>query len=76
MEELDHRKAALEINARGHHYDAGLERVADLMDTDPDAFLRLPAAVQSTATVYHDLREHHRAAVEAGVIPAPTDPAA
>lgn len=68
MEELNDHTARLELNARGHHYDEGMERVADLIDTDRAAFLALPARVQSAASVYHDFREHHRAAVAAGVI--------
>lgn len=60
----------LEMNSRGHRYDAGLDRIADLMDAgDYAAWSALPPAVVSVASVYRDFRTQYRAAVAAGVIP-------
>lgn len=66
---LDDERARLEMNARGHHYDAGLERVADLFNTDRQAWNALPRQVQSVSSVYRDLRDHYRRAVKAGAVP-------
>lgn len=68
-EHLDDHTARLLINARGFTYDAGLDRAADLFETDRAAWNALPQRVQSIATSYRDMREHYRAAVGAGVIP-------
>lgn len=65
---LDSHAASLELNARGHHHNPDLEHAADLMASDRAAFMRLPSSVQSQAATYYDMREHHRAAVAAGVI--------
>jgi hypothetical protein len=64
----DNRRARLELNARGHRHDPALERAADLFHTDRAAWNRLPQSVRSASSVYADLRQHHRDAVEAGVI--------
>lgn len=62
--------AQLEMNARGHRPDAGLDRIADLMDAgDYAAWSVLPPAVVSQASVYRDLRASYRRAVAAGAIP-------
>jgi hypothetical protein len=62
------QRARLELNARGHRPDPALERAADLFHTDRAAWNRLPLSVRSASSVYADLRQHHRDAVEAGVI--------
>jgi len=67
--ELDNGKARLVMNARAHRHDAQLERALELFHTDRAAYDRLPRQLQSEAGVYVDLRDHYRAAVEAGAIP-------
>ncbi len=67
---IDTQAARLELNARGHRFDAGLDRVADLMDAgDYAAWSTLPPAAVSQASVYRDFRAQYRAAVKAGAIP-------
>ncbi len=67
---IDTAAAILELNAKGHHYDAGMDRVADLLDGGHYAeWSKLPPAVLSQATAYTDLRAAYRRAVTAGVIP-------
>lgn len=74
---LDERERARLIrNARMFTYDAILERVAEMFHTDHDAWSRLPQVVRSEASVYIDLRQHYRAAVDAGVIQADRGPTA
>lgn len=58
----------LELNARGFKYDANLDKAADLFDSDPDAWARLPITLQDHSGIYRDLRNHHRAAVAAGLV--------
>ena len=65
----EYENASLEINARLHRFDPMLDAAADLFHTDREAWRRLPRQVQSESSVYADLREHHRRAVRAGVIP-------
>lgn len=61
--------ARLEMNARGHRYDPGLDRIADLMDdADYAAWSALPPAVVSQASMYRDFRAQYRRAVDAGAI--------
>lgn len=67
-EPLDSQRARLELNARGHHFDEHLDRCADLIDTDYQAFTRLPVVVQDRASLYRDFRQHYRDAVSAGAI--------
>ena len=61
--------ARLELNARGFKYDANLDKDADLYDSDPDAWARLPITLQDHSGIYRDMRNHYRAAVAAGLIP-------
>ena len=65
---LDSQLAKLELNARGHRFDAHLDRCADLIDTDYEAFTRLPVLVQDRASLYRDFRQHYRDAVAAGAV--------
>ncbi len=68
-EHLNSDAARLELNARGHRHDPGMDRVADLLDGGHYAeWSKLPPAVLSEATAYADLRANYRAAVAAGVI--------
>jgi len=60
--------AKLLLNARGYRFDPVLDRAADLFDSDPEAWQRLPVQVQDRSGIYRDLRETHRRAVAAGVI--------
>lgn len=67
---IDTAAATLALNARGHRYDPGLDRVADMLDEGRYAeWSVLPPAVLSQATVYADFRASYRRAVAAGVIP-------
>ncbi len=63
------RQGRLELNARGHRYDKRLDEAADLIDTDYEAFARLPVLVQDRASLYRDFRQHYRDAVAARAIP-------
>ncbi len=68
-EHLNSATARLEMNARGHRYDPGMERIADLMDAgDYAAWSALPPAVVSQASMYRDFRAQYRRAVDAGAI--------
>ncbi len=68
-EHLNDNAVRLEMNARSHRYDPGLDRIANLMDAgDYAAWSVLPPAAVSQASVYRDFRAQYRAAVEAGVI--------
>ncbi len=60
---------ALERRARLYRYDRHLEAAADLFDSDPAAWARLPVHVQDASGLYRDFRADYRAAVKAGVIP-------
>lgn len=68
-EPLDSRLAKLELNARLHRYDKTLDDAADLFDSDPTAWARLPRIVQDRSGMYRDARDAYRRAVEAGAIP-------
>lgn len=65
---LNDSRARLEMNARGHKYDAQLERVCELWDTDRAAFDRLPQVLKAQHDIYRDFRDSYRRAVDAGVI--------
>jgi hypothetical protein len=65
--------ARLELNARGHAHNPDLERVADMFHTDRAAWERLSPHTKSAGQVYAEMREHHRRAVQAGVIKGNTD---
>lgn len=66
---LNDTAVRLEMNARGHRYDPGLDRIADLMDAgDYAAWSALPPAVVSEASMYRDFRAQYRRAVTAGAI--------
>lgn len=65
----------LELNARGYQPDPRLDEALRLFREDRDRYDRLPAAIQSAAGVYADLRDHYAKAVRAGVIPADRGPA-
>lgn len=61
---------SLAANARAYRYHADLDRLADLRENDLDEFLRrTPGSVLSQVEIYADMRDHHRRAVAAGVIP-------
>ena len=64
----DNQLGRLEINARLFHYDADLERAADLFDTDPIAWTQLPVIVQDRSGQYRDSRAAYRRAVAAGAV--------
>ncbi len=66
----------LELNACGYRYDPTLEQAADLFDSDPQEWAKLPVVLQNHADVYRDMRASYRAAVEAGVIPDDRGPSA
>ncbi len=67
---IDSHKARLAGNARPYRYDPQLDPIADAMDRgDTDAWTRLHPMLQDRASVYRDLRQHYRAAVQAGAIP-------
>lgn len=62
--------AKLEMNARGFTYDPVLDSIADAMERgDTEAWTKCHPVLQDRAGVYRDLRDHYRAAVEAGAIP-------
>lgn len=65
----DSAKAKLEINARGYHYDADLDRLADLLEQGPSAWKDMPPHILGVATVHKDFRDQYRVAVKAGAIP-------
>lgn len=69
FDDLDSRKAHLEINARGYRYDPVLDAAADKLEQGHDAWKDLPAHVLSQASVQLDFRNQYRAAVKAGAIP-------
>lgn len=62
--------ARLARNAALYVYDENLEKAADLFDRDPHAWAALPLLLQDRSGMYRDARNAHRAAVEAGAIPA------
>ena len=57
------RLAKLELNARAHYYAAHLDRCADLIVTDYQAFTRLPVVLQERASIYADFRAAYRSPV-------------
>jgi hypothetical protein len=61
-------RARLEINARAYRYDPVLDRAADLIDSDREAWNRLPASLQSQSVIHRDFRNYYRDAVAAGVV--------
>ena len=76
MEEIDTRKARLQMNARSYRYDAVLERALELFATDRAAFDKLPDQIKQQVGIYSDFRHHYREAVEAGAIPDDRGPTA
>ncbi len=66
MELPDPDRARLERRARLYKYDRRLEAAADLFDSDPAAWARLPIHLQDASGLYRDFRADYRAAVEAG----------
>jgi hypothetical protein len=63
------RRSRLELNARGHRYDAAMERVLHLYETDRSAHDALPLILRDRASIYADLKANYTAAVQAGAIP-------
>ena len=64
-----HRIAKLELNAKMFEFNAHLEKLADLFDSDVEAWQRLPVLLQDRSGQYRDSRAAYRRAVEAGAIP-------
>lgn len=58
----------LELAARHYQYDETLEKAANLFDTDPQAWLKLPVILQDRSGLYRDARADYRRAVKAGVV--------
>jgi len=50
-------------------YNEHLEKLADMFDSDVEAWQRLPVILQDRSGMYRDARNQYRAAVEAGAIP-------
>ena len=63
-----HRIAKLELNAKMFEFNAHLEKLADLFDSDVEAWQRLPVILQDRSGMYRDARQQYRAAVEAGAV--------
>lgn len=63
-----HRIAKLELNAKMFEFNAHLEKLADLFDSDVEAWQRLPVIVQDRSGLYRDARQQYRDAVAAGAI--------
>ena len=61
--------AKLELNAKLFEYSQTLEDAANLYDSDPIAWLRLPVLLQDRSGMYRDARSAYRKAVQAGAIP-------
>lgn len=75
-ERLDSEMAKLALNASGFRYDSTLDRVADLLVNDPEAWARLPLVVRDHAGIYADFRDQYRRAVKAGAVPDDHGPTA
>lgn len=56
-------------NSRLYRPDPELDRAADLFDSDPQAWLRLPVHLQDLSGLQRDARAQYLAAVAAGLIP-------
>lgn len=70
---LDIATAHLRGRAAMYRYDKTLSDAADLFDTDPRAWQQLPVILQDRSGIYRDLRDAHRRAVAAGVVPPDDD---
>ena len=62
------RLAKLELNAKLFEFNQALEDAANLYDSDPAAWQRLPVILQDRSGMYRDARAAYRAAVRAGAI--------
>ncbi len=62
-------RARLARNAQPYRYDKLLDDAANLYETDPQAWSRLPVLLQDRSGLYLDQRSDYRAAVRAGAIP-------
>lgn len=60
------RLGRLELNSQLYKYDAHMEKCADLIDDDLDAWLALPLVVQDRSSFYKDTRDSYRRFVAAG----------
>lgn len=58
----------LELAARHYQYDETLEKAADLYDSDPAAWQRLPVILQDRSGLYRDFRAAYYRAVAAGAV--------
>jgi len=79
FEGFDRDAGSLIANARAFRYDAGLDQLADLRDSDFPAYMQRlgnVAGALSLVESYADLRDSYRRAVSAGVIPDDRGPSA
>lgn len=71
-DEFDRDAAQLAANARAFQYDAGLDKLADLRDSDFSGYMRRVGNVAGALSLvesYADLRDSYRRAVSAGAVP-------
>lgn len=57
-----------EMNARHHRYDARMEQVLEMFESDRATYDVLPAKIKSEAGIYLEFRDQYRAAVTAGAV--------
>ncbi len=67
---------AVRLEAKFFRYDEHLDRAADLFESDPQAWLKLPVQLQDASGLYRDRRTLYRKAVDRGVIPDDRGPSA
>ncbi|MDP9458997.1 MAG: hypothetical protein M3Q22_01680 [Actinomycetota bacterium] len=67
---------ALRANARLYRPDPRLDGLADLYESDRDAWSRLSLRDRDLSYLHYEMRQTYRAAVHAGLVPAGRGPAA